>query len=103
MVYAKCHPARRHEAKGLCKPCYCETIKKKSLVKAKCHPNRRHRAKGLCDSCYTTSKRNGLPNYHKVMLAMNTWKKSLDDLGTMRRVLEGIFGKNNPAQSQELL
>lgn len=102
MVYAKCHPTRQHEAKGLCKICYCETIKKKSKIKAKCHPQREHKARGLCDTCYATVRYRKNPNYAKVLIAMNTWQEKLEDPSILRQVLEGIF-THRPATTNEII
>ncbi len=83
------------------------------MAAPKCHPDRKYRALGLCDPCYSKLKRERrgkknrqsgrCPDPDKVARIMASWEDSLNDVGNMRRVLEGIFGKYNPAISQELL
>lgn len=53
MRYARCHPEREHEAKGMCKSCYVQWRRHQpDFPRAKCHPERYHVARGLCASCY---------------------------------------------------
>lgn len=54
----RCHPERRHHAKGLCHSCYVASLRGANLGrKADCHPERLHRAKGLCNTCYQSRLR----------------------------------------------
>jgi hypothetical protein len=68
-VFAKCHPDKVHEAKGLCSNCYVkERMARKAILegriphkggtfkpksKATCHPDRYLHGKGLCKTCYS--------------------------------------------------
>lgn len=60
MRVADCHPDRKHEAKGLCKPCYeVQRVKVKPLpktTKATCCPDKPHYALGKCRSHYQRAR-----------------------------------------------
>ncbi|WP_129141484.1 endonuclease domain-containing protein [Modicisalibacter coralii] len=58
---AKCHPDRRHAAKGMCFECYAEQYPK--AERATCHPDRLRRAHGLCKSCYDKKLKARNPEY----------------------------------------
>lgn len=64
----KCHPDRKHKARGLCDVCWNRVISKVITSKtrmADCHPDRKHDALGLCSACYTSlraKRREELPH-----------------------------------------
>lgn len=58
MIYATCHPDRKHLARGKCRACYLRDRRlpfrkaRKSARVPDCHPSRRHGGHGLCQVCY---------------------------------------------------
>jgi hypothetical protein len=46
------HPDRKHQAMGMCGPCYRSARKDAGAGNATCHPDRPVVARGLCSSCY---------------------------------------------------
>ncbi|KKN61948.1 hypothetical protein LCGC14_0517170 [marine sediment metagenome] len=71
---AECCPEKKHEAKGLCKPCYNKEYwsrdKRGGNVKPKCHPEETHEGRGLCLKCYSYERRRGNLSKHPITLPL---------------------------------
>lgn len=93
---AKCHPERRHAAKGLCFSCYAEQYPK--ARRADCHSDRIWYIDGLCRTCYDRRLKQENPEYASRQKA--THQKWVEDNYDYKRQCDKSYHQNPEVQAR---